>query len=118
MVAPSDNLKGKQMREALIILPLHDRFAFHHRVLRAELIKAFGGVTTVDAQGAWWNEATDTVDAEPVRIYTIAAEPTAENWGTVKRLAYEAGFRCGQDAVYYRGFDGEVTIKTINDDCS
>ncbi len=108
-----DETGAKAMREACIILPLAERLNFHHRALNADLLEAFHGVTTVDGQGVWRDPATGNVAWEPVRIYTVAAEPTPVNEDQLAAIAYSAGFRCSQTAIYRCRFDGDVEIVTI-----
>lgn len=97
------------MREAKIILPLADVPVRVHGRLRLSLTSAFGGVTETEGTGAW-RDAMGKVQIEPVRVYTVAMEPTVANDIHLDEIALTAGKAAKQAAVYVTHASGEVVI--------
>ncbi|MFT3671282.1 hypothetical protein [Aestuariivirga sp.] len=107
------------MQEAIIHLPMFDNdgkpIGAIHDWLKRELCKLFGGFTSHHATGGWIDPTDEgKVYVEQVRRYIVAASPDfAERNEKLKALAYEAGLRARQVAVYWRDFNGTVSIDYI-----
>ncbi len=104
------------MREGKIILPQNDNAgkpirAVHRRMTR-EIVTAFGGMTETDGFGSWIDDQGE-LDNEPVTIYTVAAENTAENNYALERIAHTYGRAASQKAIYWAGFDGNAHIDNL-----
>lgn len=104
------------MREATIILPTPvDAYNTHlhdvHDRLALDLAAAFHGYTVTDGHGGWINADGELI-AEPVRIYTVAAAATWRDAHALRAIVGSVLDNAGEDAIYWRDFDGTVHIDT------
>lgn len=113
------------MQEAIIHLPRNDnkgRSLFEvHNWLRKRLAQTFGGYTSFLCEGGWCDQTDkNKLYAEDVQRYVIAASPEfAERNEKLKALAHEAGQLAMQVAIYWRDFDGNVSIDYLApDECA
>lgn len=100
------------MKEAQIILPIHDNhgkpLAHIHAELQVALCNTFSGYTAFQANGGW--QSCDGRIEEPVTAYTVAMEPSEANDAVFREIALDVGRKARQEAVYIRYASGEVEI--------
>jgi len=100
------------MREARIIVPDTDNDGKLTDDVKAlverTLTGKFGGFTSTSGFGGWSNNGT--IIREPVTVYDVATEDTADNRAILDGLAYRVLLYANQDAVYLRYPGGNVKI--------
>jgi hypothetical protein len=104
------NLPPK-LREAKIILPLHDNDGRDRSVVHSQvterLVTAFGGVTTQHCEGVWCDDNGDLYSDINIR-YTVAVPPNTD--AKICEIALWAGKELDQNSVYVTLSSGEARI--------
>lgn len=121
MAPPADLPKrGARLGEATIIVPrwkhrLGVWTALRHMPqyqFESDLVARFGGWTSHDANGAWYNANTGQTIYDTNVVYTIAMPITGGNRAAFWHFATEWGQKLEQQAVY-TSFAGDVKIILI-----
>lgn len=95
------------MNEAKIILPRHEHTRDATAWLENALLREFGGYTATEGRGAW-QSPDGTIMLEPVTVLDVACQRDIPTVQKLRLLAYGAGARAAQQAVYLRLPDGAV----------
>lgn len=103
------------MKEARIVMPCAshlDGWSDVHNAMTNELVKGFGGLTKVVAQGSWVGPDCKVV-TETVLIYDVAMTDTDTNVDHLCRIAEHYGRKLEQHSIYVRYPDGRVFITEL-----
>lgn len=108
------------MREGKVIIPITGNsgecLSAVHTWLARGIIKMFGGVTVTEGVGAWINPDTGVLHNDPVKVFHVAATNSTTNNDRIRSLAILAGGKAREHAVYFVGFDGNVSIENTTAD--
>lgn len=104
-------------REAKIILPMVTNQGMPlekvHTDLGKELTDRFGGATVSFGDLGLWAGPLGATAAEPVGVFLVAVDDTAEVKAEIAEIAERYGRRAGQHTMYVRHADGEVQFLAL-----
>jgi hypothetical protein len=102
----------EQTREAVLILPVKgnggDELTLIHALLRAHLLRTFGGYTSQNVQGAWRDPEDGRAYVESSVEYRVAAVWTDEARANLEKLAAHYAHMARQLSLYLRDDMGAV----------
>lgn len=79
--------------------------------LASALVREFGGATVTEGNGLW-RDPDGATKAEPVFVYTVAAEEDAAADRLLEALAQGLAIATDQQAIYLKDTHGQVSFIT------
>lgn len=100
------------MKEVRTIIPVNSSRPELLNGLNERIIDAAGGYTSTAGVGSWRNPDTGEIVYEPGLVYDIAIADESVGLAILNAVM-DYGLAAGEHSMYYRGFNGEVSILDV-----